>query len=113
MAVFLSVSILSAKGTIFGRFFVSLRQEGGYAFSKKSGQDKNVIDHSSYHLFSFSELTILKMPPGGRQSSGLFLSAEVLRGMYFVPVCHTVAHHIVAHILTRMNTSPKLINCDQ
>jgi len=43
----LFVSILSATGTIFGRFFVSLRQQGGYAFSEKSGLDKNVIDHSS------------------------------------------------------------------
>ena len=30
-------------------------QEGGYAISKKSGQDKNVIGPSSQHLFEFSE----------------------------------------------------------
>ena len=47
----LSVSILSARGTTFGRFFVSLRQEGEYAFSKKSGQDKNVIDHTPRSAF--------------------------------------------------------------
>ena len=41
------VSIFSVRGTIFGRFFVSLTKEGGYAFSKKSDQDKNVVDHSS------------------------------------------------------------------
>ena len=61
----------SARGTIFGMFFVNLRQEGEHAFSKNSGQDKNVMDHSTYCLFEFSELTILKIPPGGRQSSGL------------------------------------------
>ena len=37
--------------------------------------------------------------------------------IYFVPVCHKVAHHIVAHILTRMNPfyqmSLLVINCDQ
>ena len=47
----LSVSILSARGTTFGRFFVSLKQEGEYAFSKKSGQDKNVIDHTPLSAF--------------------------------------------------------------
>ena len=64
-------NVLVRKRDYIGMFFVNLRQEGEYAFSKKSDQDKNVMDHSSYCLFEFSELTILKMPPGGRPSSSL------------------------------------------
>ena len=51
---------------------------------------------------------MFRMPPCGKQSSGLFLSAEVLRGMYFVPVCHIVAHHIVALTYEHLSQSDQL-----
>ena len=47
------------------------------------------------------------MPPEGTQSSGLFLSAEVLWGLQFVPVCD-----IVAHILKCMNIFYQITRSD-
>ena len=64
--VFIGVNFIRKRDYIWE---VRLRREGGYAFSKKSVQDKNVIDHSSWRHFEFSELKILRMPPGGKQSS--------------------------------------------